>query len=249
MIGLLLAAGTFGLGHAALAADMPVKAPVYKAPPVAQYSWTGWSVGVIGGYATGPVHTDPTGVLVDIGVESLKFDVKGGFVGGKVGYDYQLSNGAVIGIVGDMAWAHLKGDTCSELGGCDGSPDDSYAIGTIKWLATLRGKLGVAIGPDAQLYATGGLALARAHAVNTFIDSENDVTADQTHVGWAVGVGGEVRLTRELSFGLEYLYADLGSEDYSFNSANLNGPLQNQSIGFNADLRLNMFRAALNYRF
>jgi outer membrane immunogenic protein len=249
MIGLLLAVGTFGLGNAALAADMPVRAPVYKAPPMVQ-SWTGWYAGVVGGYATGPTDIVATGVLADLGVEPINFDVKGGFVGGKIGYDHQLANGTIIGVVADMAWAHLKGQACAETNGCDGTPEDSYAKGTIKWLATVRGKLGVAIGPDTQVYATGGLALARAQGVTTFIDGTNDVTAEETHVGWAVGVGGEYRLTRELSFGLEYLYADLGNKDYNFNSSNLLGQqLNGQTIGFNADLKLNMFRAALNYRF
>lgn len=35
----------------ATAADMPVKAPVYKAPPPALYSWTGCYLGVNAGYA------------------------------------------------------------------------------------------------------------------------------------------------------------------------------------------------------
>src|SRR5882672_2435011 len=44
------AIAALGFANAASAADMPAKAPVYKAAPVAVYNWTGWYFGGNIGY-------------------------------------------------------------------------------------------------------------------------------------------------------------------------------------------------------
>ena len=41
----LAAVATIGLGSIASAADMPTKAPIYKAPVVAPFNWSGFYVG------------------------------------------------------------------------------------------------------------------------------------------------------------------------------------------------------------
>lgn len=150
-----------------------------------------------------------------------------------------------------MAWAHLTGSACSEVtpGHCTGAPRDSYAIGTANWLASVRAKAGFAITENALIYATGGLALAGTNAEDTWIDGANNVSANATHVGWAIGAGGEYKFAQHVSFGLEYLYADLGSQSYTFNSAGLGRGLAGQPIGINANFKLNIIKAALNYYF
>jgi outer membrane immunogenic protein len=51
-------------GGSALAADMPVKAPIYKAPPPVQvFSWTGFYVGANVGYSWGRSSNDGTSLL------------------------------------------------------------------------------------------------------------------------------------------------------------------------------------------
>ena len=90
----------------ASAADLAVKAPPYKTQVD---GWTGAYAGIIGGYATGPSHSEPTGILVIAGAYPIDLTTKGGFVGRQLGYNYQFANGAVLGIVGDMAWANLNG--------------------------------------------------------------------------------------------------------------------------------------------
>src|SRR5437899_615708 len=56
-IGLLAFAA---MTQGAAAADMPVKAPLYKAPIVVPFSWTGFYVGVNAGYSWGRANTDLT---------------------------------------------------------------------------------------------------------------------------------------------------------------------------------------------
>jgi outer membrane immunogenic protein len=44
-IAVIAAASTVAFTQIATAADMPVKAPVYKAPVIAPYNWTGLYIG------------------------------------------------------------------------------------------------------------------------------------------------------------------------------------------------------------
>lgn len=246
-IGLFTALTVFGAVNCASAADLAVKAPVYKTPIA---SWTGAYAGIIGGYATGPSHSEPTGILALAGAYPIDFTVKGGFAGGQLGYNYQFANGAVLGLVGDIAWADLSGRGCAELGaGCSGLPRDSYAIGSVKWLATVRGKAGFAVNPQLLLYATGGAAFAGTRATDTFIDGTHDITAKATNSGWVVGAGGEYKLTHHVSFGFEYLYADFGNKSYAFDSSHLSGGWAGLPLTVDAHLKLNIVKASLNYHF
>ena len=58
---LLATVALVGFASTASAADMPVKAPIYKAPVVAPlYNWTGPYIGIAGGYGWGHSNqTDP----------------------------------------------------------------------------------------------------------------------------------------------------------------------------------------------
>src|SRR6201984_1641668 len=81
---------------AALAADLPVKAP----PPVAIYNWTGFYIGVAGGGSLGTSdHIDAATGLGD----TLGYNVRGGLVGGTLGYNWQVSS-FVFGFEGDASW-------------------------------------------------------------------------------------------------------------------------------------------------
>src|ERR1700687_5074516 len=56
-----------GMIGAASAADLPVKAPVYQAPPPLVYRWTGFYVGGNVGYSWGHAHSDATATISSIG--------------------------------------------------------------------------------------------------------------------------------------------------------------------------------------
>ncbi|RTL50370.1 MAG: porin family protein [Bradyrhizobiaceae bacterium] len=233
------------------AADLGARAPVYKAPPVAPpvATWTGFYAGVIGGYADGTSQATPSSLLLDDGAYPVSMNLKGGFVGGQLGYDYQFSNNVVLGIVGDGAWANLTGSTCAEIGGCHNDPDDSYAKGKVNWLATVRGKLGYAVGPQWLIYATGGVAFAGTEARDTFIDGTHDVVSKATLTGYAVGAGAQYKVSQHFSLGVEYLYTDFGTHTYAFDTSNLSGPLNGASIGTDSAVKLNIIKASASYHF
>jgi outer membrane immunogenic protein len=86
----------------ASAADLP--RPVYKAPPYLSpaptFSWTGFYVGLNGGY--GWDRLSGTGTF---GSDSIT--AKGWLGGGQIGYNYQIGQ-FVVGVEGDFDWANVK---------------------------------------------------------------------------------------------------------------------------------------------
>src|ERR1700694_158567 len=80
------------------AADLPMK--VKAPPPIAIYAWTGFYVGIAGGGSLGTSnHIDSATGLGD----TIGYNVKGGLVGGTLGYNWQMSN-FVFGLEGDISW-------------------------------------------------------------------------------------------------------------------------------------------------
>src|SRR5262245_36130454 len=114
LVGSLVALATLG-GSAAMAADMPLKAP----PPPPVFSWTGCYVGIEGGGAWGrSQHRAPGaagpfvvgGPVVIVGVDvTNRFDVSGGVAGVEWGCNQQFGNYWVFGLEGDWSWSSKKG--------------------------------------------------------------------------------------------------------------------------------------------
>jgi outer membrane immunogenic protein len=175
----------------ATAADLPAR-PYVKAPAYAPqaYNWSGFYVGVNGGYGFGTSSFTDTN----------NFDVNGGLVGGTVGYNWQVGQG-VFGLEGDGDWSDIKGSTTTGCPGCETRND---------WLATFRGRAGYAF--DRVLpYVTGGLAAGDIKAITPgFPGIDND------RVGWTVGGGLEFAIAGPWTAKLEYLYVDLGKTDCGF---------------------------------
>jgi outer membrane immunogenic protein len=197
------------LSSAAQAADIPP--PVYKGvrPVVAYYNWTGFYVGISGGYGFGestwssPVaNLEPTGYLI----------------GGTIGYNYQVGS-IVWGFEGDWSWADINASAA-----CPPGTVGVTCETRLTWLATFRGRLGYAF--DRWLpYITAGGAYGNVEAnMNPGADASN------SQFGWTAGVGLEYAFAGNWSAKLEYLYVDLGS----FNAATAPAPAND--VSFNANI-------------
>src|SRR5450755_5089910 len=93
----------------AQAADLPQRAYA-PAPVVAQvYNWTGFYVGVNGGYGWGA--QDPL-TLFSNRFDRTNFNISGGMFGGTIGAQIQQGY-VVLGIEGDLDWANIKGNSIS----------------------------------------------------------------------------------------------------------------------------------------
>jgi len=208
----------------AFAADLPRPAyhPAYKAPYyVAPFSWTGFYVGINGGYGWG-TSSWTSGPLT-----TGNFDLKGGFVGGTLGYNLQTGVW-VWGIEGDFDAAWIKGTDTTTCGppGCETQNP---------WLATVRGRIGYSW--DRFLpYITGGAAIADFKMGGPGLPTES-----KTNVGWTAGAGVEYAFLGNWSAKLEYLYADLGN--VSCGAGFCGG------APTTVDYKVNLIRLGVNYRF
>jgi outer membrane immunogenic protein len=203
------------------AADIP--RPVYKGPirpAVAYYNWTGFYLGINGGYGWG------TSDWTSLGVNIVSSKPKGWMIGGTLGYNYQVGS-FVWGIEADLDWADVKSsDACLLVLTCD--TKNSY-------LGTIRGRIGYAF--DRWLpYFTGGGAYGD---INASIPGLG-LSATKSQFGWTVGGGLEYAFLGNWSAKLEYLYVDLGSFDTGFAAP---------ATSVNVNFKENIVRAGLNYKF
>jgi len=174
---------------AAVAADLPRQMPA-KAPAMVPvgYNWTGFYLGINGGYGWGRSSWDAVGTSTD---------VSGGMVGLTAGYNWQaMGSPWVFGLEGDIDWTNIKGSSAL----CGGLICETQN----NWFGTVRGRVGYAW--DRFLpYVTGGVAFGDVEANRTGFAGSSD-----TNVGWTVGAGIEGVLAGNWTAKLEYLYADLG---------------------------------------
>lgn len=169
-----------------LAADLPRNVP--EAPALVRaYSWTGFYLGINGGYGWGSS---------DWSAMNSSTGPSGGLVGGTIGYNWQTGAG-VFGLEGDIDWTDLKGNFTNAAcpTGCQTSNG---------WLATARGRLGYAF-DRVMPYVTGGLAAGDVRATQLGVGS---ITS--TRAGWTVGAGVEAAISPNWTAKVEYLYVDLG---------------------------------------
>ena len=146
-------------------------------------------------------------------------DFNDGFIGGvHVGYDMQFGQFVVGGIL-DFSGTDI-GDRES---GFSSTPAFYHIDRDLDFLGTARIRLGYTVTDRILAYATGGLAygdidysfVSNTPAVSVISgDSDSDI-------GYTVGGGIEAKVTDRISVGLEYLYTNLGGNDYN---VRLSGP-------------------------
>ncbi len=246
----------------ALAADLAPR-PYTKAPVIVDpgYNWTGFYVGLNGGYSWGRASTtvDPGAPLA---ITTLRQNVDGWLGGAQIGYNWQLDRTWVIGLEADIQGTGERGRRLDQLGtfrvGAIGGTLFADTTTSMPWFATFRGRAGVLVDPSLLLYATGGLAVGELKVAVTpsgifqlFDGNSNNTigapfaivgataSGSETRVGWTVGAGVEKKFARNWSAKLEYLYVDFGSKTYF-------GGTPNQ-ISF--DFHDHIARAGINYQF
>ena len=191
----MLIAGALALaaGGQAFAADLPPPvAPPPRAPatyvpvPSPVFSWTGFYLGINGGYGFGNASFS-TGTTVP--------SVNGFLIGGTVGGNYQFGQ-FVVGLEGDGDWTNLDGTTNASCPFCEVKST---------WLATARGRAGYAW-DRVLFYGTGGAAFGNVQG-----GPIGGPFNSGTQVGWTAGGGVEAAFAPNWTAKIEYLYVNLGS--------------------------------------
>src|ERR1700688_2350188 len=261
---LLAAVAVFGFASVASAADLPVKAPAYKAPVVVPYNWTGFYIGGSAGYAwmnsTDEITVAPPTSLISSGSvpSSVSLDPNGFIGGAQVGYNWQAPGTMwVYGIEGDISWANLD-KTVSAPGG----PDTTgvrviTAQQKLDSLGTLRGRLGWTPADRVLLFVTGGLAVGHGSLSTALtrlppsagcVGGANNCaqgSVSDTKAGWTIGGGLEWAFANNWSVKAEYLYFDIGSLSHTMTDPNFPAIIFNAS----ADFKGSIARAGVNYHF
>jgi outer membrane immunogenic protein len=197
----------------AMAADIAVKAPRYKAPPlpVRVFSWTGCYIGgnVGGVWAHKEWSSAEPGLGggIPLGTSFGSHDPSG-FIGGfQAGCDYQFAGNWVVGIAGDYDWADAKASNANLI--APNMTDQSR----VKGLASITGRVGYAW--DRFLgYVKGGGAWERDD-YTLYNVGIVQASASETRGGWTVGIGGEYAFTDWLSGFAEYNYYNFGTRTNS----------------------------------
>lgn len=211
----------------------------------ASYDWTGFYVGLNAGAAmnNSEIDHDFDYVGPDLGITSAQInallddvDISAGsddavFTGGAlVGYNWQHDM-LVLGVEADINYVGFDDDRTRDIsdelnvlldetpGTIDGTARTSFEA---KWFGTIRGRLGFTA-DNFLIYGTGGLAYGHLDA-SVDIDAVDTRDASyagsysgstqSTNWGWTAGAGVEYGIN-DWSLGVEYLYVDLGSADWS----------------------------------
>jgi outer membrane immunogenic protein len=180
------------------------------------------------------------------------------FTGGiQAGRNWQDGN-VVYGIEADFGSFNVQGSRSGSgvyAAGFGGgvTAGDAFTVSNsfnTDWLFTARGRFGWAAS-NWLLFATGGLAMSRVTVTNSYSDVSTSATASESKVkvGWTLGAGAEVALTRNWSLKGEYLYVNLGSVSVLSNVFNPGSPGYAAALGVATELTAHIARLGANFRF
>jgi outer membrane immunogenic protein len=233
-----------GIG-AASAADLPMKAMPYTAPPP-PFSWTGFYIGGNAG----------AGILLDQGFQSGSSVLQlnsladrhgiGGLAGGQIGYNWQMGM-FVLGIEGEGFWSGMK-VTQDQFEGIN--PGVLVSTATIKnrWDYDIAGRFGIAI-DHALIYGKAGWVAGNfAWNLTEPLSPAFNNNGNATLNGLLIGLGLEYAFTNNWTVKFEYDYLGFPAKDVLFttcSSATCTPFTTTQSVS--ADKHI--FKLGFNYLF
>lgn len=231
----LAAALALGSAGYAVAADVVEEVVVVDSA----YNWSGVYVGGQIGYVfdgSADYEYEPDDPDPDFNFYNYENDLDG-FIGGiYAGYNYQFTNGIVLGGEADIVWGDVEDSSIAP-------GDDVFSASTdIDWIGSARVRLGYAI--DRFLpYVTGGVAFSHFDFEELeFGDFYGE--ADGDLIGWTVGVGAEYAVTDNWIIRGEYRYTDFGEENFTSNVA---GDVTDDV--YDVDIDIHDIRIGVAYKF
>ena len=211
-----------GFAQSASAGSLPQRSAPLPEPNYSQQSsdqqWDGFFMGATLGYGFGDVSaTGPSG--------NFNTDPEGIFGSVYVGHDWQFGN-FILGLEGEWGLGDISGDDTVL----------ATSVSTdLNWMAAVRARAGVLLGPALLVYATGGYAWAdmdfQSRGATIYDVSEN-------LSGYQVGGGAEFHIAPSWALRLDYIYTDLEDENITAGG-----------VTHNFDPDFHLARAGLTLRF
>jgi outer membrane immunogenic protein len=240
----------------ALSAHATKGAP-YVAPKAekAGFNWTGFYLGINGGYGWGEEQLNEVEFIEDPDFYEFSGDevvtnanpsFNGWFGGGQIGYNYAFENDWLLGLEADIQGAGFGADYT-------GYPAFDFTAETeMNWFGTARAKVGYFYS-DVLFYVTGGFAYgAEELNLSDYYDVETIKSSDsQMRVGWTAGAGIEAVIYGQLTAKAEYLYISFASQTFELHeepTTNTDSVWPTINVETN-NLNSNTFRLGLNYHF
>ncbi len=221
----------------ASAADLAAR-PYTKAPPMAApiLSWSGLYAGIQGGGGWGTSKETFLGFPNVPGfLGTQNYNINGGFVGGVLGYNWQVDN-FVFGLEGDYHWADINGRSAVINAGVG----DTYFT-RLRSFGDIKGRLGYAVGP-ALFFVSGGAAVGQLqHRYDAALNPPSFVQ-NGTRWGYTVGAGAEYMFAPNGSAKLEYNYLDFGKSAIQYTAV----PVTNRSEWRDS---VHTFKVGVSYHF
>jgi outer membrane immunogenic protein len=166
----------FGIANAT-AEEMAVPPSQFITAAVPYLAWTGFYVGINGGYAWGnsSVAFTPNDSAAAAGtcggggapkgqcIGSVDFRRDGAVAGGQFGFNWQVNSHWLIGAEADYQWSNLDGSVSSSFRLGNVGATNMVASQTVESFGTIRARAGVVLAPPLLLYGTGGLAFGQVH--------------------------------------------------------------------------------------
>ena len=230
--------GAVVMATSALAADLPAKAPIYKVPAAAGFTWQGFYVGVNAGVAASDTKltAGPNSLIFNSNGENSDISKSGFTGGGQLGYNWQPAANWVLGVEGDIGALSTSRSMCN-IRSCAGN---LFIVSSEpNFLATARGRFGYAW-DRSMFYVTGGAAWVGVKDSWTFFTTGPASERSTTRTGWALGGGIETALAGNWSTKLEYLYVDAGTNRVNYVSGS--------TAYMDFKHEFNIVRLGLNYK-
>jgi opacity protein-like surface antigen len=215
----------------AAGADMPVSRPVGSPVPPSAQSWTGpylgasfgdrwsnsnWTTTGIGDPLGPPAPTAVTPAFIPVNSATFR-------AGTYLGFNVQIAPWLLFGVEGDVAGGNSRKKIAGIPGTDPGSLDQDSASIKQGWDASVRGRLGVLVGPSFLIYGTGGVAWQQFEvtatctgAFDSWCTDTRGETAAFIKTGWTAGGGVEARLGGNWLGRVEYRYSNFGRVDNEF---------------------------------
>jgi outer membrane immunogenic protein len=269
-----LVAAAFG------ATGFVMPAPASAAPAS---DWSGFYIGANAGYGWGHrsagFHANDQASAVQFGnflpviggmpPGSPSFQRSGALAGAQFGYNWQFGPRWLAGLETDFDGVDLRGSG-SSLSTPQGIPATVTVDERVKWLGTLRARLGYLPVENLLTYVTGGLAYGRVDHTGNYVTSAGTSVGSATFsfscnagetcfagssskiaTGSALGVGAEYAITKNITFKTEYMHVSLNKSSMTETALTVTPAFPTPSsitANFNRN-NFNIARVGLNYRF